>query len=561
MKRFTSLLLLLTSLMLSAVLHAAPAKPNIIFILADDLGFAEIGANGSDRYQTPNVDSLAKTGIRFNHFYTAPLCGPSRALILLGRYAFRTGAVTQDACASIVRTGDKAEVMIPTVLKKAGYSTAMIGKWGQLLPSGDAAEWGFDHMMSFKASGVYWNKAAAASWVKKYGLDGDKFGEGGVRANPGPYNIDAKKLMMADHEYMPDLMHKDAMAFINEHKDRPFFLYYSMSHVHAQILPTPDSLPPSPGLDAAARYAQVYRDNITYMDKLVGKLLAELERLKLRDNTVIFFMGDNGTAKAASDLATIGGRRLVGQKGGMEEGGGLVPFIINWRGVTLAGRLNENFTDASDLLPTFAEIAGAPLPGNRVIDGRSLLPQIKGETKSPRTWVFTQLGENFHVREAGWKLNQAGQLFDMKNAPFEEIPVPADSKDAAATAARQRLSAALAELNPGAGFKGEGSGRGDKTKKVKKKKAGADSPPAPAEAKPATTSSAVPALDAAAAERAAKFDRLDKDKHGKLTLEEYVSRQSDPDGAKKRFEKFDTNHDGVVTREEYINNGAKKEKQ
>ncbi len=540
---------------------AQSTKPNIVFILADDLGFAEIGANGSDRYQTPSIDSLARTGIRFNHFYTAPLCGPSRALILLGRYAFRTGAVTQDACANILRTGEKAEVMIPTVLKKAGYTSAMIGKWGQLLPSGDAAQWGFDHMMSFKASGVYWNKAAAASWVKRYGLAGDKGGDDGVRANPGPYNIDAKKLMMADHEYMPDLMHKDAMAFINENKDRPFFLYYSMSHVHSQILPTPDSLPPSPGLDAAARYAQVYNDNVTYMDKLVGKLLAELDRLKLRDNTVIFFMGDNGTAKANADRATINGRRLVGQKGGMEEGGGLVPLIISWRGVTPAGRLSENFTDASDLLPTFAEIAGAPLPENRIIDGKSLFPQIKGETKSPRTWAFTQLGENFHVREAGWKLNQSGQLFDMKNAPFEEIPVAADSKDANAVAARQRLSQVLAELNPGAGFKGEGSGRGDKTKKVKKKTA-AEPAPAPARATPSTTppATSAPALDPAAAERAAKFDRLDVGKTGKLTKDYYITHQSDAAAAAERFDRMDVNKDGFVTREEYIINGGKKPK-
>jgi len=473
-------LVLAAALLLSplAALHAAPppSKPNIIFILADDLGFAEIGANGADRYQTPHIDSLAKTSIRFNHFYTAPLCGPSRALILTGRYAFRTGAVTQDACGSLIRTGEKAEVMIPTVLKKAGYTTAMIGKWGQLLPSGDAAQWGFDHMLSFRASGIYWNKAAAASWVKKYGLDGDKFGEAGVRANPGPYNIDAQKLTMADDEYMPDLMHKDAVAFLNENKDRPFFLYYSMSHVHAQILPTPDSTPPSPGLDAADRYAQVYRDNITYMDKLVGQLLAELDRLKLRDNTIIFFMGDNGTAKAASDLATIRGRRLIGQKGGMEEGGGLVPLIMSWPGVTPAGRLNENFTDASDLLPTFAEIAGAPLPENRIIDGQSLVSQMKGGTASPRTWVFTQLGEHWQVRAAGWKLNEAGQLFDMKKAPFEEIAVPADSPDGAAGAARQRLGDVLAGLNPAAGFKAEGDGRGDKSKKEKKKVA---VPPAP----------------------------------------------------------------------------------
>ena len=542
---------LAATLLSFAMLHAAsPAKPNIVFILADDLGFAEIGANGSDRYKTPNIDSLAKTGIRFNHFYTVPLCGPSRALILTGRYGFRSGAVTQDACGSILRTGDKAEVMVPTVLKKAGYATAMIGKWGQILPSGDATDWGFDHVLSYKASGIYWNKSAAASWVKKYALAGEKGAEDGVRANPGPYNINEKKLTMTDAEYMPDLMQKSALDFINANQSKPFFLYYSLSFVHSQILPTPDSAPPAPGTDAAARYVQLYSDNITYMDKLVGKLLAELERLKLRDNTVVFFMGDNGTTKANADRATIGGRRIVGQKGGMEEGGGLVPFIISWPGVSPAGRLNENFADASDLLPTFAEIAGAPLPGNRVIDGKSLLPQIKGNTKSPRTWAFTQLGENFHVREAGWKLNQAGQLFDMKNAPFEEIPVSADSKDTAAMAARQRLSAALAELNPGAGFKGEGSGRGDKTKKGKTAAA--------PDAKPATTSSVAPAagaLDPLAAERAAKFDRLDKAKTGKLTREYYTANQSDAVAAAERFEKMDTNKDGFVTREEYIANG------
>ena len=149
----------------------------------------------------------------------------------------------------------------------------------------------------------------------------------------------------------------------------------------------------------------------------------------------------------------------------------------------------------------------------------------------------------------------------MKNAPFEEIPVPADSKDESAVAARKRLTEALAELNPAAGYKGEGSGRGDKTKKDKKK---ADAAPAPAvpEAKAATTPSAKPAaeLDPAVAERAAKFDRLDKDKRGRLTREEYRSRQSDPEAAAKRFEKFDTNRDGFVTRDEFINNGAKKPK-
>ncbi len=481
------------SLLSWAQVHAA-TKPNIVFILADDLGYAEIGANGADHYKTPHIDALAQGGVRFSHFYTAPLCGPSRALILTGRYGFRSGAVTQDACGTMARTGENAEIMAPVVLKKAGYTTAMIGKWGQILPAGDAAEWGFDHVMSFKASGIYWNKAAAGVWVQKYQLKGDKDGEGGVRAKPGPYHIDGKQLTLSDSEYMPDLLHADAVSFVNANKDKPFFLYYSMSHVHSQILPTPDSAPPDLSTDAAARELQLYSDNISYMDKLVGKLVAELDRLKLRENTVIFFMGDNGTGKAHAERATIGGRRMVGQKGGMEEGGGHVPFIVSWPGVTPAGRQDANFTDASDLLPTFAEIAGAPLPEKRVIDGQSLLPQIKGNSAAEHNWAFTQLGGHWHVREAGWKLDETGQLFDMRNAPFEEIPVPADTQDTEAQSSRQRLTKILAQLNPAAGIRGEGDGRGDKTGKP---------------------SASTPPANADQAERGAKFDKPDEKKAGK----------------------------------------------
>ena len=512
---------------------AAAARPNIVFILADDLGFAEVSANGSEGCKTPHIDSLAQSGVRFSHCYTAPLCGPSRALILTGRYGFRTGAVTQDGSGMIPRTGDKAEIMVPTVLKQAGYTSAMIGKWGQILPAGDATEWGFDHVFSFKASGIYWNKEAAGQWVQKYQLKGDKEGEGGVRAKPGPYNIDAQKRTLADTEYMPDLMQADAVSFINRHKDKPFFLYYSLSHVHSQILPTPDSAPPDLTADAAARELQLYHDNITYMDKLVGQLLAELDRLKLRENTLVFFMGDNGTTKAHAAHATIGGRRMVGQKGGMEEGGGHVPLIVSWPGVTPAGRLNENITDASDLLPTFAEIAGAPLPAGRVIDGKSLLPQIKGGSAAARTWAFTQLGEHWHVRESGWKLDETGQLFDMKNAPFEEIPVPAESTDATALSARQRLSAILAELNPAAGIRGEGDGRGVKNT------------PAPP-----------PPPNADLTERAAKFDKLDVSKTGTLTRDYFITHQSDAKGAGERFDKYDINQDGLLSRKEFVTRGG-----
>ena len=445
-------------------LFGASAKPNIVYILADDLGFAELGCNGSDRYKTPNIDALANSGVRFTRFYTVPLCGPSRALILTGRYGFRSGAVTQDACKTIIRTGEKAEVMIPTVLKKAGYASAMIGKWGQLTPSGDPSDWGFDHELYYKGSGMYWNSKVAKP-----------MSEGGeVRGDPDTYVLDGKTVSVKDDEYIPDLLHKDASAWMEAQKGRPFFLYYSLSQVHGEILPTPDSAPAPKGESNNQRAQRLLADNIAYMDKLVGKLVAELERLKLRENTLVVFMGDNGSTKSAAVDATIGGRRIEGEKGSMKEGGGLVPFFATWPGVMASGKVNANVADASDLLPTFAEIAGAPLPTGRVIDGRSLVSQFKGDTKSPRTWAFCQLSNNFYVREAGWKLDQSGTLYDMKDAPFKEVAVAADTKDEAAVAARARLSAALTGLNPAAGYKdevGDGSGRsGNKDEKKKKTK-------------------------------------------------------------------------------------------
>jgi arylsulfatase A len=461
--RFLSRLVCLALIILSStVAQAANARPNIVYILADDLGYGELSIHGADHFQTPNIDSLAKGGVRFTRFFTAPLCGPSRALILTGRYAFRTGAVSQDACRNLVRTGEQAEEMLPTVLGKAGYASAMIGKWGQLAPSGSPAEWGFGHDFHFKASGVYWNSKT----VKKMNADGS------VRGDPDSYTKDGKVLPLRDGEYMPDLLHEDAVSWIEAHKDAPFFLYYSMSHIHGEILPTPDSAPVPPGTSESAREAQHYKDNVHYMDKLVGKLLAELDRMKLRENTLVVFMGDNGTGKSHAPVATIGGRRIEGEKGSMKEGGGLVPLIASWPGVTPAGKVIAHVADASDLLATFAEVAGAPLPKDRVIDGRSLVPQFKGETQSPRTWAYCQLSNHYYVRENLWKLDQAGNLFDMSDAPYFESPVAPDSADPAAVEARKRLAAALAELNPGAGIKDavDGSGRSSNKKEKKAKK-------------------------------------------------------------------------------------------
>lgn len=434
MKTITRAFLLLASFAAVSLAPAAtPARPNIIFILADDYGVGEVGCYGADNYRTPHLDQLAKQGVRYTNAYTVPLCGPSRAVIMTGRYGFRTGATNQDATGKFT---PQAEIMMPTVLKRAGYVTSMVGKWGQL-PLGPA-EFGFDDHLKFKGSGTYWN----------------------TQDRGRTYLENGREKPLRDKEYLPDLMHRHVVDFITRNRERPFYIYYSLSHVHTDILPTPDSGPTSQD--------GFYTDNVTYMDKLVGQLMAELDRLKLREKTLVIFFGDNGTANARADRATIGGRRLAGQKGSMEEGGALVPMIASWPGTIKAGTVSRDVLDSSDFFPTFAELAGAALPANTVIDGRSFAARLRGDNAPPRPWAFIQLARMWWVRESGWKLNQAGELFDMSGAPFVEKLVPPDAGNSAALAARKRLQAALDQLNPAGGIPDTGDPSGRHAKNVER---------------------------------------------------------------------------------------------
>jgi arylsulfatase A len=416
------------------------SKPNIIFILSDDLGADILSCFGSDQYKTPNLDALAAGGMKFTHTYAAPLCGPSRALILTGRYAFRTGAVNQD------KTGEftpEQETMMPKILKPEGYAAAMIGKWGQLplMPS----DFGFDEYLTFKGSGIYWNTQPKG---KEYTLNG-------------------KQVALKDKEYMPDLLHQLVVDFITRNQDKPFYLYYSMSHIHGDILPTPDS-------KEGASDKELYADNIVYHDKLIGQLITELEKRKLREKTLIVYVGDNGTAKGGAAISTVNGKKIYGSKGSMLEGGSLVPMIVNWPGTTPAGQVCPDMIDFSDYVPTFAAVAGAKFPENVIIDGHSFLPQIKGEKGTPRDWAYVQLARMWYVRSINWKLNEKGELYDMSGAPFEEKLVPADTTDPVAQAERVKLQAALDKLNPAGGIldDGDGTGRhgGKSEKKAKKAK-------------------------------------------------------------------------------------------
>ncbi|MEI6074817.1 MAG: sulfatase-like hydrolase/transferase [Verrucomicrobiota bacterium] len=416
-----------------AALHAAdpatPAKttkPNIIFILADDLGIGNVSCYGADNFKTPNVDKLAQSGLRFEQCHASQVCGPTRAQLMTGRYAFRTG-MTANSEGKLLKP-DK-EIMMPRVLKPAGYVTAQCGKWDQLpLQPGD---WGFDEYLRFKDSGIYWN-------TQKKG---------------DTYTLNGQEVPLHDGEYMPDRMHNFVVDFIERHKEQPFYIYYSMSHVHADILPTPDTVP------GTTNTFIWYQDNVTYMDKLVGKLVAELDRLKLRENTLIVFAGDNGTASPWYKRSTVHGKPLSGHKLTMLENGALVPCFANWPGKIAANQVTKSLVNICDFFPTFAEVAGAKLPAGVTLDGRNITPQILGQSKAwPRDWIFVQWRNDWFDRDAGWKLNRKGELFDMSGAPFAEPLVPADTKNETAIAARKRLQAALDQLNPadGIAFKGEG---------------------------------------------------------------------------------------------------------
>ncbi len=408
------------SLLLPEWLHAAQKpsqnarrKPNIIFILADDLGLDGVGCYGADRVKTPHIDALARSGTRFESCYATPLCGPSRAQLLTGRYPFRTG-MTSNGTGQVLSPAN--EIMAPRILKSAGYVSASVGKWNQLpLEPGD---WGFDEYFRFQGSGVYW----AGKGKSTYTVNGHVNGQ--TRPIPAA-------------RYVPDMMHDFVVDFITRHQDQPFYVHYPLSHVHGKIVRTPDSAPGSRDL---------YADNIAYMDKLVGQLVAALDRLKLRENTLIIFTGDNGTAQRPAQRSSVAGKTLSGAKHSMLEGGSRVPLIVKWKGKTPAGKICRDLTDFSDFLPTFAELAGAKLPAAVTIDGRSFAPQIQGQSGQPREWVYVELMGFRYVTTKRWKLNNSSELFDMSQAPFEERLVPQNTLDPQAVAARTRLQAVLDDL-------------------------------------------------------------------------------------------------------------------
>lgn len=428
---------------------------NIVLIMADDSAADNYGCYGSTHFATPRLDSLAAAGALFTHCYSQPVCTPSRVELMTGRRGIRNYVA--------FGTLDRGEVTFGTMMKNAGYATAVAGKW-QLHggPNGSLApDCGFDTYCLWDYPG----------------------GKGERYWKPGIVR-DGKPLETTREEYGPDIFTDFIIEFIEENKDRPFFAYYPMVLVHAPHRRTPDS-EPGQARGGSRDPLELFADMTAYADKCVGRIVDALEEHGLRENTVVIYTTDNGTARGLTYPFRDELRR--GEKAYATDGGSHVPLILSCPGTVPPGIVSDDLVEFSDFMPTLAEIGGAALPGVE-LDGISFWPQCRGEQGDPREWIlqyyYTEFapaaeahGQGLNGREIIWAQNQVyklyrdGSLYSLADR-HEESPIPLGEGQEAAETARGILQGALDSI-PGEAQMlsvkdtGGGSGEGEPNKQQK----------------------------------------------------------------------------------------------
>jgi arylsulfatase A len=393
-------------------------KPNIILIMADDLGYECIKANGGQSYETPNLDKLATGGMRFKNCYVQPLCTPTRVQLMTGMYNVRNYIA--------FRSLDRDATTFAHPLKQAGYITGVAGKWqlgqGKKLPQ----RFGFDE-----------------SYLWQHTRRPPRY------ANPG-LEHNGEEINFTNGEYGPDLINNFAIDFVTRHKDGPFFLYYPMILTHGPFPPTPDSPDWNPNAtqDNDGDDPKHFADMVTYMDKLIGRLVAKLDELGIRENTLVMFLGDNGTGKGLT--SQFMGTSYPGGKGLTNARGMHVPLIANWPGQVPPGKENDNLVDSTDFFPTICEIAGVKVPPSLTIDGRSFAPQLRGDAGKPRDWIYMWYAkdggpkaQSEFAMSKSLKLYRDGRVFDLRNDPLEEHALREANLSGADMVEMEKLHAAL----------------------------------------------------------------------------------------------------------------------
>lgn len=419
---------------------AAPAqeparpKPNIVLVMADDLGAAELGCYGSTKHATPNLDRLAAGGVRFETAFAACVCRPTRIMLFTGQYGCHNGVYNFDE----KRGGPTPEVSDITghltfaqLLKGAGYTTALCGKW-QLsgTPPTMLHEAGFDEYLIWAQEGRYLTPEQHAA-AQKAGIKArTRYWRPRLSRNGEWIPTDADT-------YGPDVFTDFAIDFMGRHRDEPFLLYFPMALTHDPFRPTPASSR-SPEDRGENSFQEHFRANVEYVDVLIGRLDRALAELDLRDHTLLLFTGDNGTwGRGKAQPTELGAR---------------VPMIASGPGIVRRRGATGELTDLSDVLPTLCDFAGVPVPDDRPIDGVSLGPFLRGESEHTRPWIFSFIADRRILRTQRWLLEDdsplhAGRLYDCGGSRdgtgYRDVT---DSDDPEVAAARARFAALLEEL-------------------------------------------------------------------------------------------------------------------
>lgn len=420
----------------AASVFSRPSNPpNIIFILADDLGYGDLGCYGQKRIKTPNIDQLAAEGMRFTQCYAgSTVCAPSRSCLMTGQHTGHTRVRGNNAYPL-----QPEDVTVATVLKKAGYRTGLIGKWGLGLQgtSGTPGKHGFDEFLGFLSQTHAHQYYPTSVW--RFSDFSDKEFMWMLDRNTN----DQRKI------YVHDLFTRGATNFVTVNRRYPFFLYlaYTVPHANNELgratgngMEVPTDAPytdedwPQQEKNKAAM--------ITRMDRDIGRLLSYLKAFKIDTNTVVFFSSDNGPHSEGGVNASFHRSSGVwrGIKRDLYEGGIRVPMIVRWPGRIPAGVVNDFPWAFWDFLPTAAEIAGATNHVPAKLDGMSVLPTLLGKRQTPHEflyWEFHEKGSKQAVRTGDWKavrlaINKPLELYNLKNDPGETNDVAAAHPDVVA---------------------------------------------------------------------------------------------------------------------------------
>ncbi len=371
--------------------------------MADDLGFECSSANGGTSYKTPNIDKLASKGIRFENCYSQPICTPSRVQIMTGQYNVR----------NYTKFGElnRSQVSYGNLFKNAGYKTAISGKW-QLGKEKDSPQhFGFEES-------CLWQQSLPRT---------DEDDHDTRFSNPIlEFNGEVKHFN--NGEFGPDIASDFICDFIEKNKNERFFAYYPMLLTHCPFIPTPDSDDydlQDPGSLTYKGEPKYFSDMVSYMDKIVGKIVSKIEELGLSDNTIIIFTGDNGTDQPI--VSMLSGAKYPGGKGSTKDNGTHVPLMVRWDNSIEAGSECSDLIDFSDFLPTFCEVANINIPSELDIDGVSFLPQLLGKKGNPRDWIYCWYSFSGKIdelkefsRNTIYKLYTTGDFYNLKDDFFEK---------------------------------------------------------------------------------------------------------------------------------------------